>query len=301
MARRRLKRKAKRLRTVLATLLAIGFVGMCVYVWLLYRITHPDAIPEALKPAEYLLAYRDVTWTSKDGTPSSGWFIAGQRGAPLVALCHGYGSSRTAILNLATTLRESGYNILLLRLRGHSGGTETCTLGWREAEDLNSGIETVIATEKVDPLRVGVWGVTSGAYAAMRAAEKSDKIAAMALDSAYGNSEVFAGLLAKRSLNFDYPWFRRLLGFGLAVIAHTSESELHQDVPLEQMFHIASLFLYGLEDTGLDAETRRLYIRAGGKKDILVLPKSRSSILLGSEIKNYDSKVLDFFRTALPI
>lgn len=294
------KRKRRPGRALFIILLTFGTIAGCVYLWVLYRLTHPDTTPEAMQP-EYLLPYREVTWVGKDGTPCSGWFIAGQRGAPLVALCYGYGASRTAILNLATTLRESGYNILLLQLRGHGNNKEMCTFGWKEADDLNSGIEMAVTREKVDPLRVGVWGVTSGAFAALKAAERSDKISAMALDSIYGNPEIFLGVLTRRMIGVDYPWMRRLLGFGLGLIAHASESDLNKDVPLEQLFHISSLFVYGLEDSGLDAETRRLYTRAGGKKNIIALPKSRSSILFGSEIKNYDSKILDFFRTALPI
>ncbi|HEY3132226.1 MAG TPA: alpha/beta fold hydrolase [Acidobacteriota bacterium] len=301
MTPRHPKRKRRWGRTFSTTLLIFGGIVLCVYVWVVYRVTHPDSIPEALRPEQYLLPYRDVSWVGKDGTQSSGWFIAGQRGAPLIALCHGYGASRTAVLNLATTLRESGYNILLLRMRGHGSSSEACTLGWKEADDLNSGIDAMVLREKVDPLRVGVWGVTCGAFAALKAAEKSDKISAMALDSVYGNPEVFLGQLTRRMLGLDNFWSRRLFGFGLALVVHDSESDLHKDVPLEQLFHISALFLYGLEDSGLDAETRRLYMRAGGKKNIIALPKSRSSILFGSEIKNYDGKILDFFRTALPI
>ncbi|MBI4455404.1 MAG: hypothetical protein HY644_05835 [Acidobacteria bacterium] len=301
-ARRRLRMYPGWLPAALTLWLSAGLALFTVYGWILYRITHPRLVGETVRPEQYLLPQREIAWNSRDGSRSSGWFIPGQRGAPLVVLCHGYGSNRTAVLNLATTLRESGYNLLLPALRGHGDNDALCALGWRESEDVNTGIAAVLASERIDSLRVGIWGVTTGAFAALKAAENSDKIVAMALDSVYGNLEFFAGLQAKEIVGFDNIWFRRLLGYGLGWMLRVPETQLRRDIPVEQLFHISSLFIYGLENnSALAAETRRLYTRGGGKKDLIVLGKARGSVLLGNEVKNYDSKILDFFRTALPI
>jgi hypothetical protein len=301
-----LKATPKRLRRKPSRKLLIFFAGLTalfllLYGWLLYRLTHPDAPEEAARPEQFLLPHKDLRWTSHDGTTVMGWFVPGQRGAPLLVLCHGVGSSRTAVLNLATTLKESGYNVLLMTLRGHGENKAMFTMGWKEAEDLNGGIQTVLATEKVDPLRVGVWGVTAGAFGALRAAQGSDKISACVLDSVYASVEQNIGMRLKETLGFDQPWARRLLGFGVGLLIGAREADLHGDVDIPKMINVAMLFIHSIDDPDVSSETLRLYALARGKKNLITFAKTRKSILLGTEIKLYDSKVLEFFRETLPI
>ena len=279
----------------------LSIVALATYGWLVYRIMHPEVPAEARIPDPHLLPTQEIHWTSQDGTPASGWFIPGKGAAPLVVLCPGYGSNRTAVLNLASTLREAGYNLLVVALRGHGMSPAASTLGWKEAEDLNSGIAAVMEREKVDAVRVGVWGASSGAFAALRAAQQSGKIVAMALDAVYGNLEHFAGLKAQDLLGFNAGWLRRLIGYGLSWMLGVPEADLRRDIPVQGMSRVSSLFVYGLGDAGLDEETRRLYTLAQGQKHLIVVASGRSAILTGNEVKNYDSKILEFFQTALPI
>ena len=297
--RKRLRRTTSRKLLIFTAGLTAAFA--LLYGWLLYLLTHPSAPEDVVRPEQFLLPHKDVKWSSLDGTIVMGWFIAGQRGAPLLVLCHGVGANRTASLNLATTLKESGYNVLLMTLRGHGENQAMFTLGWKEAEDMNTGIQTVLSTEKVDPLRVGVWGVTAGGFAALKAAEGSDKIAACVLDSVYDNVEQYVGMQLRERLNFDQPWARRLLGFGLGRLIGAKESDLHRSIDIPKMINVAMLFVHSIDDSDVNSETLKLYSLARGKKNLITFAKTRKSILVGGEIKLYDSKVLEFFRDTLPI
>ena len=81
--------------------------------------------------------YSNITLTTKDGLVLAGWYIRMPHAKGTIALFHGHGSEKSANLSQSNTFNEQGYSTLLIDFRAH-GQSEgnTCTIGYREAEDV---------------------------------------------------------------------------------------------------------------------------------------------------------------------
>lgn len=101
----------------------------------LYSVVRPEKTLEVIEPSEYHLFSSPFTWKGARNEEMSGWYFRGSNQAPLIILCHGYGTNRTELLSLASRLKDNGYNIFLYNLRGHSSSPQRlCALGILEAE-----------------------------------------------------------------------------------------------------------------------------------------------------------------------
>ena len=82
-------------------------------------------------------AFTDVKLKTKDGLTLAAWFIHVANAKGTIALFHGHGSEKSANLSQSNTFNELGYSTFLVDFRAH-GQSEgnTCTIGYREAEDV---------------------------------------------------------------------------------------------------------------------------------------------------------------------
>ena len=82
-------------------------------------------------------AFTDVKLKTKDGLTLAAWFIRIPNAKGTIALFHGHGSEKSANLSQSDEFNELGYSTLLIDFRAH-GQSEgnTCTIGYREAEDV---------------------------------------------------------------------------------------------------------------------------------------------------------------------
>jgi pimeloyl-ACP methyl ester carboxylesterase len=122
---------------------------------------------------------------TSDGIRIAGWYIPAGDGAPPTAptiiLVHGYGSNKSGILNYAPGLHEH-FNLVAFDERngGRSTGTQT-TLGVLEQKDVLAIIDWVERAKH--PTRLGVFGNSMGAAAAIGEARHDPRVEALALDS----------------------------------------------------------------------------------------------------------------------
>jgi pimeloyl-ACP methyl ester carboxylesterase len=233
-----------------------------------------------------------------------GWYIRGSNQAPLIVLCHGYGTNRTEVLSLASRLRDYGYNVFLYNQRGHgNSGQMLSSLGLYETEDLRLAIDKLVQRPEVDFSRIGLYGSSLGAYAALRASQGNPNIRALALDSIYPSIASYIDMKVQRVVGFRTS----LLSFFV-----TQLYKLYFRVPsaaVSSEFKPADyqgktiLFITGGDrsSASLAKETRRLYSEFTCRKEIINLANSRESLLYGDEKRRYDQFVLDFFKKELPV
>ena len=171
-------------------------------VWLVYTVSRPIAAGYLVTPEKYgLLSARGATitdenWANRDGSSSRGWLLRGTENAPAVILLHRYGADRSHVLDLGVKLNEAtNFTILMPDQRGHGANpkVEYTAFGETESDDAIAAIEFLrgLKTEAQTPLvgqNIGVYGVEMGAFAALSAAAKDDKIKAIAIDSVPENS-----------------------------------------------------------------------------------------------------------------
>ncbi|MEO7265463.1 MAG: alpha/beta fold hydrolase, partial [Ferruginibacter sp.] len=92
-------------------------------------VKQPNQVPDS--------NFKTIYFTTLDNLKLEAWLIPSDRSRGTVALFHGHGSKKTAILAEAAVFRKLGYNTILLDFRAH-GNSEgnTSTIGFKESEDV---------------------------------------------------------------------------------------------------------------------------------------------------------------------
>src|SRR5512141_1988955 len=159
------------LRTVLPALLLLGGGVLLGFGIVVYRLTHPGAVPELVNPATYMLTSTEASWLVAAGPQLSGWWIPGTKGAPAIILVPGSSMDRSDALSLAASLHQKGFGVLTFDLRGGGAAPKRAnSFGLKETADVLSALDYAKSRPGVDAGRLGLWGVDIGARAALDAA-----------------------------------------------------------------------------------------------------------------------------------
>jgi uncharacterized protein len=105
--------------------------------------------------------YKAVYLTTKDGLKLEGWYdtVANAKGS--IAMFHGHGSKKSAILQEAEAFQQIGYNTFLLDFRAHGNSDgNTCTIGFDEGEDVKLVYDYL---QKSGEKNIILWGISLGA------------------------------------------------------------------------------------------------------------------------------------------
>lgn len=186
----------KLLRGACYRLLFLPLFLMLISLSLVFAGTHP--LPHARgndDPSTQGVYYDPVSFASEDGTRLQGWLVPmvdahrvvlhkehllHEKHAAIV-LVHDFAQSQQQMLPLLAPLHEDGYVVLAVGLRGV--GLDRCgqTFGIKESQDVISAVELLRRRPFVDPDRVAVLGIGTGANAAVLAAERDPRLAALVL------------------------------------------------------------------------------------------------------------------------
>jgi pimeloyl-ACP methyl ester carboxylesterase len=121
-----------------------------------------------------------------DGIRLAGWYIPSADGAgptaPTVVLVHGFGASKTGVLEYGAGLHDS-FNLVAFDMRNthRSSGEQTTAAGVLEQNDLRTIIDWLEETKH--PSHIGVLGNSMGASTAVAEARDDPRVEALALDS----------------------------------------------------------------------------------------------------------------------
>lgn len=280
--------------TILALLVVSGF--------LLYRVVVPQHVGETIDPKQFIASITDVEFQGPGGTTHRGWFFPGLKGAPVIVICHGYGTTRADLLTLATSLQEHRYNVFLFNFAGH-GDSEAkfSTLGYREADELMAAIETLTERDDVNHDRVGIWGTSLGAYSALAVAEEMPKVRALVLDSVYREPPELLDLQIGRATGNRLTILKPLARLQFRLLTYKFHKRPRLDRGLSEVANVEKLFIAGSDTPELGDETMRLFASATGPKESVVLPRTNLSSLGDEERRAYENRVLSFFLKALPL
>ena len=190
MADREVGKHRRRLRIVLAAVLAapLAYAGISVVV--AEQLTKPYRRPLSSSPAIFGLQYEDVTFPSTDdAVPLRGWFLPAAGSDRVVVIVHGRNSNRTGdqgeLVPHAEALVERGYNALLFDFRGHgeSGGVRF-TLGTVEQRDVLGAVD-YLESRGFAPARMGFWAHSMGAATVLLASAASPDVRTIVADSSF--------------------------------------------------------------------------------------------------------------------
>jgi len=184
-------------RAVLYRLAFVPIVLVLFVTALVIAVTHPGHYPPESDPLIQGIYYDPVNFSAEDGTRLEGWLVpvydakrvleekerALHKKHPAIVRVHDYASTRQQMLPLVPKLHEAGMVVLVVGLRGTGPSSgKAQTFGLKEAMDVRAAVDMLRRRSYVDPGKVAVMGLGTGANAAVIAAEQDGNIAALVLD-----------------------------------------------------------------------------------------------------------------------
>lgn len=283
-------------------LLGLVLLGLSVAGGLLtYGIVTARNDTETVTPTSYLLSsYENLNFRDSSGGEHEGWLLlGGLKGAPAIILCHGYNSNRSELLSLGTVLRDNHFNVYLFDFEA-KGRVKISDLGPTQASDLLKAIETVSRQPAVNPHRVGLYGVTTGGYAALVAAEQSPLVKALVVDTTFDHPlEMYKAEIDRRLGRSSWGFY------------HLAEMEFRLFTLRSKPYPVGSnlsklggmpkLFMKGRDIPSLADAAEKLFKNAPPPKQLLVLEHSQSTLASRPEKDEYEKQVLAFFLQQLPL
>jgi hypothetical protein len=184
----------KPIKLLLKTLLALFIMANVVVIFHAYKLTHFYNRNEVTvkkqedkngwdKTKEMLFGInavkqintapdtivQTVFFTTENKLKLEGWYFPASKPKGTIAMFHGHGGKKSSMLAEAALFRKLGYNTLLLDFRAH-GNSEgnTCTIGYRESEDVKLVYDYLVKNAEKNII---LYGISMGAAAAMKAVE----------------------------------------------------------------------------------------------------------------------------------
>jgi hypothetical protein len=234
---------ARILRSLLHWLMFLPAMLALLCSALVYIGSHPVIGPSSKDPMAMGIYFDPVSFNSADGSALDAWLVPvvnatrilaekeaalSQRHAAIV-LVPDTGAPREQMLPLVAWLHDAGYILLVINPRG----SESCdpagsTFGVRESTDVQFAVNMMRRRPFVDPKRVGVLGIGTGANAALMAAKNDPSIHTLVLLSPEQSGE---DIVAKRIVPRQ-PWLEWMAPlckwtFEMAYQVDIDELELH--------------------------------------------------------------------------
>ena len=289
------------LRGILIVALVLAIVLVAAGGVLTYQIITVRNDAENITPASYLLSsYEIVNFQDRQGIEHEGWLLLGLKGAPVVVLCHGYNSNRSELLPLGTALRENHFNVYLFNFQTPKARTSSSSLGVDQSSQVLSAIEAILKQPDINPGRVGLFGTTTGGYAAILAAQQSSQVKALVADAIYDDPDQMFDVQVDRVLGGAGSLFRLVAEKEFHLFSRESKApQIHDG--LGKLDKVHKLFISGRNEPMLAAETEYLYNLAPPPKRLLVLERAQADLAAEAEKKEYENQVLSFFLQNLPL
>jgi pimeloyl-ACP methyl ester carboxylesterase len=229
-----------------------------------------------------------------DGTSREGWFFPGLRGAPTIVVCHGYQSQRGDVLTLVTSLQDHQYNVFVFDFAGHGVNLGMTTLGYRETGELRAALQALAGRDDVDQKHFGLWGVDMGGYASLEAATLDPRVAAIVVDSVYGDPREMIQIEVRRSGLSSIPLVSRAADIGFRLVNYQFRQQPPVTPSLIRLRGIPKLFIQDDDRPELTNTTSLLYSHAPDPKE-LVREHASYTDMSDDDRHKYEDLIVSFF------
>lgn len=246
-------------------------------------------------PADVNLLYETHKISVSESEFLEAWYVARPDAHGIVLLFPGYAESKESLLTTAATLREVGYDTLLVDFRGAGGssGSDT-TLGVREAKDV---AHSVTYAERTWPDRpIVLYGVSMGASAVLRAIATEDvQPAGVILESPFDS---LLGTVGNRFHAMGLPAFpgAELLVFWGSV-QQGFDGFSHKPVEYTRSVQCPALLLHGEMDPRVTIEqSDAIFQQLGGPKQNVSFPGAGHESLIVDAQEAWKQHVIEFLQ-----
>lgn len=199
-----------------------------------------------------------------DGIRIGGWYVPAADGsgptAPTVVLVHGFGATKTGILEYGAGLHES-FNLVAFDMRNtHRSSGDQTTVGVLEQKDLRAIIDWLERTKH--PTHIGVLGNSMGAVTAVAEARDDSRVEALALDSMHTRTSY---QVEQRLIHAGHPPYPGTWAIFLAarIRPGIDLGSIDAEDAIPEIAHLPVLLSHGRADTeDLPARTEAFYANA---------------------------------------
>ncbi len=264
----------------------------------------------------------EVRFHSFDGTSLRGmWLWAPKTAKPLgtIVFCAEFGSDMYSCVRYVKPLMTAGFNIFTFDFRGH--GKSSCPgeyrpLQWPSDKELGDvlGAAAYASNRLVEeglPGKVGLFGISRGAGAAILAAASDLEVGAVCCDGAFSTESIcmammkrWAHIFARIKLVYEHhpEGFWRLLTWLLMRCAHKRMGCRYPSVhkALRDMATRPIMFIHGKRDSYIRvAQTRMLHAVAPPPKYMWIVPGAKHNQSVVVDPPNYAQRTVAFFEKHL--
>lgn len=270
---------------------------------LFLRNTLLPRLPLTAVPAQRGIPADTVTFPATDGVLLQGWkILSGDPSRPWIIGCHGLGSNRSDLLEIASGLHKAGFNMLLMDFRAHGGSAGwTTSFGGLERRDLEGALAFLGSQPEIPARPYGVYGISMGGAVALMVAGTDERIGAVAAESPYAS----LGDAMDQHLRLLYPWLPRI---PFAWYLHTAyrlrfgvwPRDVSPEQALKRMGARPLLLIRGGSDERMpDADMQRLMAAAPGPNALWLIPGAGHLAGYSMDPDAYLARLVEFFSKAL--
>jgi len=223
-------------------------------------------------PAELGLAFEEIRFPTAGGKNLYGWWIpSGKEEAPLLLLVHGWGRNAERMLPYLKALHPGGFDLLVFDARHHGASDpDGYTSMVKFSEDIGAALEEGLRRRPESRPAVGVLGLSVGGSAAIHAAARDPRIAAVATVGAFATP-------ADPRVTLGKAWWILAPGIPLAfrLIERRIGFRFREVAPEVRIARARARFLliHGERDTVVPvSHGRRLAAAAGERARLWILP-----------------------------
>ncbi|MDB5311308.1 MAG: Alpha/beta hydrolase family protein [Gemmataceae bacterium] len=236
--------------------------------------------------------------------------VAARKGVILFGL--EFGSNRWACRQYCEKLVAAGYDVFAYEPRNQGDSDKDPVyepLQWvtdKDVSDMKVAIKYLSTRPDADPKGVGVFGISKGGSTGFVAAGSEPAIRCIATDGAYATYTTVVPYMQRwiKIYSDNYrlqrvvpTWFYGLVGMtGVKRVARNRGVTYPSIEKAVGKFRRPLLMIHGENDTYIKAEmAKALFERAGGPKDLWVVPKAKHNQALHVAEDEYHRRVLEFF------
>jgi pimeloyl-ACP methyl ester carboxylesterase len=308
----------------LPALMLAAVAGFLVYVLIKYTPViskifemKPILLPTRVPPEP---GGEDVRFRTADGIELAGIHFARRAGnrAGMVVFCHEFLSDRWSYQPFVDGLRDSGFDVFTFDFRNHGDSATDPTyrpIQWvsdREVIDLRAALDYLRTRPNHDPAGVGLFGISRGGGAALCLAADDPTVWGIVTDGAFPTHSTIVAYMYRwaeiyvSSGKFYHSLPRVFYDFvGWAGRVRSERRRGSRFVNIERAVERLAprpwLMIHGEKDTYITVEiARALFDRAGGGKELWIVPKAKHNRCREVAPGEYTAKVADFFRRNSP-
>lgn len=233
--------------------------------------------------------YETVHLTTSDGINVKAWYRPSQNGAAVLMMSGGGGDIRGTISHAKMLVRH-GYGVLLFggRGTGSSDGTVN-SYGWGREKDAAAALDYLASRDDVEPGRVGVLGLSTGADMAIDIAARRDDVNAVVADGT-------AAISYEDVKEYNDNPVTRVGGWVMFKALEIIQGRSGPDASLADQIARSRAPHLLIAAGRIEKSWGELYDRAGGdRSELWYLPNATHTAALRQYPREYEQRVAEFF------